>query len=130
IFFRLWFLQVLSGDKYLAEAKVNRVREIATPAPRGQILDQSGSVLVDSKRAIAVQIAPPDLPVPLEACDPARQYVGGAWASSCTVAHPPVQDARLYNRLAHVLGKPSKPRRCRVDYPYGRLRLSPRGCAL
>ena len=28
IFFRLWFLQVLSGDKYLAQASVNRVPEI------------------------------------------------------------------------------------------------------
>ena len=26
IFFRLWYLQVLSGDKYLAEANDNRVR--------------------------------------------------------------------------------------------------------
>ena len=56
IFFRLWFIQVLSGQKYLAEAKVNRVREIAIPAPRGEILDRSGNTLVDSKRAIAVQI--------------------------------------------------------------------------
>ena len=28
IFFRLWYLQVLSGDRYLAEANNNRVREI------------------------------------------------------------------------------------------------------
>ncbi|HLY50305.1 MAG TPA: penicillin-binding transpeptidase domain-containing protein [Solirubrobacteraceae bacterium] len=130
IFFRLWFLQVLSGDKYLAEAKVNRVRDIAIPAPRGQILDQSGNVLVDSVRAIAVQIAPPDLPVPLQACDPATQYVGGTWSSSCTVAHPPVKDANLYTRLAHVLGKPTRRRKCKVDYPYGTLRLSPIGCAV
>jgi penicillin-binding protein 2 len=130
IFFRLWFLQVLSGDKYLAEAKVNRVRDVAIPAPRGQILDQSGNVLVDSKRAIAVQIAPPDLPVPLQACDARAQKPGGVWSKSCTVAHPPVQDARLYNRLAHVLGRSTRPRKCRVDYPYGWLRLSPIGCAV
>src|ERR1700747_3595323 len=65
IFFRLWFLQVLSGNKYLAQASVNRVRDIAVPAPRGQILDRGGNVLVDSKRAIAVQITPEELPVPL-----------------------------------------------------------------
>ena len=28
IFFRLWYLQILSGDKYLADANNNRVREI------------------------------------------------------------------------------------------------------
>jgi penicillin-binding protein 2 len=130
IFFRLWFLQVLSGEKYLAEAKTNRVRYVAIPASRGQILDQSGNVLVDSKRAIAVQIAPPDLPVPLQACDPTSQHVGGAWAASCTVAHPPVKDAQLYDRLAKILGKSSRPRRCKVDYPYGTVRLSPIGCAV
>jgi penicillin-binding protein 2 len=62
IFFRLWFLQVLSGDQYLAQASVNRVRDIAIPAPRGQILDRNGNILVDSKPGIAVQLSPPDLP--------------------------------------------------------------------
>ena len=33
IFFRLWYLQVLSGDKYLAEANDNRVREVKVEAP-------------------------------------------------------------------------------------------------
>ena len=41
IFFRLWFLQVLSGDKYLAEANNNRTREVRVPAPRGEIVDRS-----------------------------------------------------------------------------------------
>ena len=36
IFFRLWFLQVLSGDKYLAEANNNRIRDVKVPgAARG-----------------------------------------------------------------------------------------------
>ncbi|HEV2075783.1 MAG TPA: hypothetical protein VGR10_06060, partial [Thermoleophilaceae bacterium] len=39
VFFRLWYLQILSGDKYLAEANNNRVREIKVQAPRGEILD-------------------------------------------------------------------------------------------
>ena len=42
IFFRLWYLQVLSGDQYLAEAKNNRIREIRVQAPRGEILDRNG----------------------------------------------------------------------------------------
>ena len=36
IFFRLWFLQVLSGNQYLAQATTNRVRDIAIAAPRGR----------------------------------------------------------------------------------------------
>ena len=43
IFFRLWYLQVLSGDKYLAEANDNRVREIKVQAPRGEIVDRDGA---------------------------------------------------------------------------------------
>ena len=77
IFFRLWFLQVLSGHKYLAQASVNRVRDIAIPRRAGEILDRSGNVLVDSKRAIAVQISPPDLPVPLNPSNLGRPAAQG-----------------------------------------------------
>ena len=49
IFFRLWYLQILSGDKYLADANNNRVREIKVEAPRGEILDRDGRVLVDNR---------------------------------------------------------------------------------
>ena len=34
VFFRLWYLQVLSGDKYLRAAQNNQVREITVRAPR------------------------------------------------------------------------------------------------
>ncbi len=36
IFFRLWFLQVLSGDQYLAQARGNRTRQIAVVGPAGR----------------------------------------------------------------------------------------------
>ena len=47
IFFRLWYLQVLSGDQYEAKANDNRVREIKVQAPRGEVVDRDGRVLVD-----------------------------------------------------------------------------------
>jgi penicillin-binding protein 2 len=62
IFFRLWYLQVLSGDKYLAEANNNRIREIRVTAPRGQILDRNGEVLVDNRTSLALQVLPQKLP--------------------------------------------------------------------
>ena len=40
VFFRLWYLQVLDGDKYLAQARENRVRTERIQAPRGQIVDR------------------------------------------------------------------------------------------
>jgi len=62
VFFRLWYLEVLSGDHYLAQADNNRVREIKTPAPRGKIVDRNGHTLVDNRNAQVVTIAPDKLP--------------------------------------------------------------------
>jgi len=62
IFFRLWYLQVLSGDKYLVEANNNRIREIRVTAPRGQILDRNGHVLVENRTSLALQVNPQKLP--------------------------------------------------------------------
>jgi penicillin-binding protein 2 len=128
IFFRLWFLQVLSGDKYLAQASVNYVRNVDTPAPRGEMLDVNGDVLVRSVESLAVQISPPDLPVPLQPC-PASMQIPGGWAASCSVAHPPQQDAALYDRLAGVLGLSTERQKCHVN-GYGYLRLSQVACAV
>lgn len=119
--FRLWYLQVLSGDRYLVRADVNRVREIEFAAPRGQILDRSGNLLVASRPTIAVQVSPPDLPVPL---------------TPSTLTNPPVKDVLLYNRLAWVLGMPTKRRVCEVvSYKdsvrvVSAVRMSPIGCVV
>jgi penicillin-binding protein 2 len=62
IFFRLWYLEVLSGDKYLAQANNNRVREITVQAPRGEIVDRQGRRLVDNRTGLAVELTPDKLP--------------------------------------------------------------------
>jgi penicillin-binding protein 2 len=62
LFFRLWFLQVLNGDKYLAEAKNNRTREFKVIAPRGEILDRNGRVIVSNRTSLALQVNPDKLP--------------------------------------------------------------------
>jgi penicillin-binding protein 2 len=62
LFFRLWFLQVISGDRYLAEANNNRTREFRVSAPRGSIVDRSGEVLVDNRTSLALQVNPRKLP--------------------------------------------------------------------
>jgi penicillin-binding protein 2 len=63
LFFRLWHLQVLDGEKYLAEAKNNRTRSYRVSAPRGQILDRNGNVLVDNRTSLALQVNPRKLPL-------------------------------------------------------------------
>ena len=62
LFFRLWNLQVISGDEYLAEAKNNRTREFKVIAPRGDILDRDGNVLVDNRTSLALQLNTTKLP--------------------------------------------------------------------
>ena len=62
VFFRLWYLQVLSGGRFVAVANANRVRDVPIPAPRGDIVDRHGVDLVQTKRAAVVQIVPSSLP--------------------------------------------------------------------
>src|SRR5918996_1027530 len=62
IFLRLWYLEVLSGDKYLAEAQNNQVREFTVQAPRGEVLDRDGKPLVTNRTALALQVKETELP--------------------------------------------------------------------
>src|SRR5215213_7233015 len=62
IFFRLWYLQVLSGDKYEAQAQNNRVREIKVQAPRGEIVDRHGQELVANRNSLSIKLPPYNLP--------------------------------------------------------------------
>ncbi len=55
---RLWYLQVLAGDKYADLAERNRIRRVAIEAPRGIIYDRQGIVLVDNRPGLAVTILP------------------------------------------------------------------------
>jgi penicillin-binding protein 2 len=64
IFFRLWFLQVLSGEQYVQQANANRARDLPIAPPRGEILDREGQPLVASRTTNAVQIVPSALPPP------------------------------------------------------------------
>lgn len=79
IFLRLWYLQILSGDQFVAEANNNRIREIKIQAPRGEIVDRDGRVLVGNRTAFAIRITPDQLPLRQE------------------------QKTELYDRLADLL---------------------------
>jgi len=62
VFFRLWYLEVLSGDKYRAEANNNKVRLVREQAPRGAIVDRDNRTLVENRQATVVQLRPTSLP--------------------------------------------------------------------
>ena len=62
LFFRLWALQVLSGNQFLQAAENNQLRLLRQEAPRGPIKDRYGRVLVDNKGGTAIKIWPANLP--------------------------------------------------------------------
>jgi penicillin-binding protein 2 len=62
LFLRLWALQVLSGERYLAQANDNRVRTLRLEAARGPIVDSTGKVLVTNTPGTRVELWPSDLP--------------------------------------------------------------------
>lgn len=62
LFVRLWSLQVLSGDQYLAAAQDNQLRTIQVEAPRGTIVDRNGKVIVENVPGTAVKLWVGDLP--------------------------------------------------------------------
>jgi penicillin-binding protein 2 len=103
VFFRLWFLQVLTGDQYVRAAAVNRTRNIPIAAPRGEILDRSGNVLVNSTTARAVVIVPRDLPRKLDAASALK---------------PGRRDSAVFARLATLVHIPAKKKHhCKVAEP-------------
>ncbi|MDP2711798.1 MAG: penicillin-binding transpeptidase domain-containing protein [Solirubrobacteraceae bacterium] len=112
IFFRLWYLQVLSGDQFLAQATVNRVREVSIQAPRGRIVDRSGKVIVRNRLSVVVELDPAKLPEE-------ERRLAGEWAVDVNkrlarpkgkrgdaIPIPPIPNDELrerYERLGRVL---------------------------
>jgi penicillin-binding protein 2 len=60
--FRLWALQVLHSDHYVAQANQNDVRQLPLPAPRGEIVDSTGTVLVRNTSHVLAEVNPAGLP--------------------------------------------------------------------
>jgi penicillin-binding protein 2 len=114
LFFRLWFLQVLSGSQYVAQAQTNKTRTVRIAAERGEILSRDNAVLVSSTKALAVQIVPTQLPVEMSQTD---------------IRHPPHADTVVFRRLARVLHMKTKVSRCKIAAPtQNHPRLSPIAC--
>jgi penicillin-binding protein 2 len=113
VFFRLWYLEVLSGDKYRQEANNNKVRLVREQAPRGAIVDRDGRTLVENRQATVIQIRPTSLP-------DAERAAANRWGQAVgqrlnrpkghrghPIAVPPPVTAALqarFTRLGKVLG--------------------------
>ena len=62
ILFRLWYLQILSGEQFVAQANDNRLRSVKVMAPRGPIQDRHGKVIVENRAGLAVGVRLMDVP--------------------------------------------------------------------
>jgi len=58
LFGRLWYLQVLEGDRYHRASTENIVRTVEQEAPRGRIFDREGIPLATNRTAYNVRITP------------------------------------------------------------------------
>jgi penicillin-binding protein 2 len=61
LFARLWFLQVMAGERYADLAVGNAVRTITVEAPRGKILDRDGDPIVRNRHAKVVSVQPAEM---------------------------------------------------------------------
>ncbi|MGH8905993.1 MAG: penicillin-binding protein 2 [Egibacteraceae bacterium] len=86
---RLWFLQVMAGQRYAAAAEGNAVRTISVEAPRGRLLDRDGDVIVRNRYAQVISVAPREI--------------------------PKGREERVLGDLADLLGIPSGELRRRID---------------
>jgi penicillin-binding protein 2 len=106
IFFRLWFLQVLTGDEYVSQARENRVRKVKIEAPRGNIVDRNGRVLVKTRAAPVVQILPNSIPdAEAQIADQYRQALAAAEGKRLAAA----EDLRALERRLRADGRSSRP---------------------
>jgi penicillin-binding protein 2 len=53
---RLWYLQVLTAPSVQAIINSNQVRDIVTPAARGDVFDDKGRPLIDNKTALVISV--------------------------------------------------------------------------
>jgi len=56
--FRLWYLQVLTGDNYTDTAQAIQTREVTIPAQRGVVYDREGRVLANNVPGLNVTVVP------------------------------------------------------------------------
>jgi penicillin-binding protein 2 len=106
---RLWYLQVLAGERYGDLAEGNRVRQVVVEAPRGRILDQHGRVMVRNRAAWAVTVKPSQLG------DREREVLSRLARVLGTTT------ARLRERLRDYTGSPLRGIPVADDVPAGQL---------
>jgi penicillin-binding protein 2 len=107
---RLWHVQVVAGEQYQRAAAENRIREVVTPAVRGQILDDRGRPLARNRTALVVSVSRTELLRQHDAGEDLLRRLAG-------VLELPYDEVRGRTRLCGTEGAP-KPPVCWNGSPY------------
>ena len=73
---RLWYLQVIAADRYLALSEKNRIRYVPIAAPRGAVYDRNGELLVDNRPAFDVSVLPSEVEEKAQLLGRLARYLG------------------------------------------------------
>jgi penicillin-binding protein 2 len=99
---RLWYLQILEGDRFFALSTSNRLRVRPVEAPRGFILDRHGEILVENRPTFDLYATPEDVVNPDEVAATLAEILGA-----------PV--AEMQARMAEGRDRPYQPLLIRKD---------------
>jgi penicillin-binding protein 2 len=99
---RLWYMQILEGDRYFSLSTTNRLRVRPVEAPRGFILDRHGEILVENRPTFDLYATPEDVTNPAEVTVTLAQILG-------------VPAAEIQARLAEGRERPYQPLLLRKD---------------
>ena len=111
---RLWFLQVLAGERYAQLAESNRVRLVVLDAPRGRILAEDGRPIVKNRPAQTISAHPREL-INLATGEPKDAEAAQVLHNLSVVLDMPV-DA-IVKRLTSRKYSPFKPVPIKEDVP-------------
>ncbi len=74
--FRLWYLQVVKGERYHNLSEKNRIRYLPIAAPRGPVYDRDGALLIDNRPGFGVSIMRQDVENREELLERLAGYLG------------------------------------------------------
>lgn len=61
LFSRLWYLQIMNGEKFRQYSEENRIKKVKITSPRGMIFDRNKKLLVDNRPALDLEVTPQEL---------------------------------------------------------------------
>jgi penicillin-binding protein 2 len=96
---RLFSLQILQGDEYLAQAEENRISNVSVSTQRGVIYDRNGYVLARNIPSFNIAITPANLPAD-------KAAVQGIYRQLSAVIDLPVNQGDLDDELSVKTFKP------------------------